>query len=210
MIQNKFTLEDRMVRNIKILTVIASTITTFFIAASANAAVALPNGWYAEANVGDSRVKISSPPSSSVSNSGFGWNANLGYKFTPYFAGEVGYTKYSDADIKLSGTKIARDTLYSYQIVGKAILPVSDTGLEVFAKIGAARVNTHMVNTNPSVGTVSNPGTTKTTSLYYGLGAQYSLLPNVPINVQWNRAQGKSSSAKNLDLISAGVAYIFN
>lgn len=194
-------------QSIKIVTLIAATITTFT-AATASASLALPNGWYIEGNAGSSKAHISEP-GTSVSTSGFAWNINAGYKFMPFFAAEIGYTKYAPANISVSGTKIAKDTLYSYDIAGKGILPISDSGLDVFAKIGAAKAKAHLVNTNPSFATVSNAGSTSSTSLYYGIGGEYSFLPNLAANVQWNRVKGKSSVG-NLDLLSAGLTYIFS
>lgn len=196
-------------RSIKILTLIASGITTLSIATSASAAVTLPSGWYAEGNLGTSKTHVSSP-GTSVGNSGFAWNVNAGYKFMPFFAGEIGYTRYATADIKLNGTKIAKDTLYSYDIAGKGILPISDSGLNLFAKLGIARSSAHIVNTNAAVGTVSNAGSSFTTGVYYGLGGEFSFLPNVGVNLQWARAKSKSSTGGNLDLYSIGVSYIFS
>ena len=205
-------MEEGTVRSIKILTLIAAGITTFTITASANAALALPTGWYIEGNAGTSKTSITvdGAPGASVSNSGFGWNVNAGYKFMPFFAGEVGYTKYSTANINLSGTKIAKDSIYSYDIAAKGILPVSDTGLDIFAKLGVARANAHLVNTNASIATVSNAGSSGTTGVYYGLGGEFSFLPNLAANLQWQRVHGKSSDIGNLDLYSVGLTYLFS
>jgi hypothetical protein len=202
-------LEEGTVRNIKILTLATAGIAIFFLTTSVIAAVALPNGWYAEINAGSGKTHVSGSGSQTVSNSGFGGGVNAGYKFMPFFAGEIGYTKYPIAYTKVSGVKIAKETLYSYDLAAKGILPISDTGLNLFAKLGLARASGHVVNTNPSVGTVSNPGTSTITTYLFGAGGEFSVLPNLAVNVQWNRVKGKSA-VKDLDLLSAGLTYIFS
>lgn len=199
-------LEEGTVKSIKALAV--ASITTLFFTSSTIAAVALPTGWYAEGNVGTGKTNVSMS-GTSVSDTGFGWGLNAGYKFMPFFAAEIGYTHYPIAYAKVSGVKVAKDTLYSYDIAGKGILPFSDSGFELFAKLGLSRAYSHIVNTNPNVALIPNTGTKTATNYIFGVGCQYSFMPNLSANLQWNRVKGKNS-INDLDLLSVGLAYIFS
>lgn len=180
----------------------------------AAATAALPTGWYLEGNVGTSRSSnVSYGPRTTKSENGIAWNVNGGYKFIPYFAAEIGYTSYADAYGKFNGTKVTDDSHYSLDIAGKGILPLSDTGVEAFAKFGLARVRSHVTLEN--TGTIAannlmlNSGTHTASSYYLGLGGEYAILPNILAVLQWQRAKGDSTTGM-LDLYSAGVNYIFS
>lgn len=181
---------------------------------AAQATASLPGGWYLEGNVGTSRSSnVSYGAGTSTSNNGLGWNVNLGYKFIPYFGAEVGYTSYSDAYGKYAGTKVADDSHYALDIAGKGILPLSDSGAELFAKFGLARIRSHITQENPAYiaanGLNIPTGTHTANSYYMGLGADYAFMPNFLVNLQWARAKGDSTTGR-LDLYSIGAAYIFS
>lgn len=172
----------------------------------------LPCGWYIEGNVGSSKTSnLSFGSGSSFNSTGFGWNANIGYKFMPFFAAEAGYTQYATLKIKIpSGTQAGQDKQYAIDLAGKGILPIGETGAELFAKIGAARVSSKITVNNAlaasSIGLIATNHTA--TGYYVGFGAAYSVMPALPINIQWTRAKGDSTTGTN-DLYSIGAAYIF-
>ncbi len=183
----------------------------FSTVSSAMALLPVPYGWYVEFNVGNSKVSnVSYAPNSTITSSGVGVNINLGYKFIPYFAGEIGATKYADANAKVAGTKVAKDAHYSYDAAVKAILPISDTGVSLFAKLGVARLQSKVSVQNSSFVTANgiavNTGTHSATGYYYGLGADYTFWSSVAVNGQWQRAHGNSSTG-NYDLYSIGLTY---
>lgn len=181
-------------------------------ATTASVAVApLPYGWYLDANVGASKVNgvsYTSAPESSKS-SDFGWNVNIGYKFIPYFGAEIGYTNYADETVKVSNVKVATATHYAYDLAAKAILPVSTTGVELFAKVGIAEINSHVTAKNSVPGVTVYRGTQHGTAMYYGLGGDWSFMPNLAANLQWNRANGNSKVGR-LDLYSIGLTYLIS
>lgn len=190
-------------RNIRLLAFVAA----YGLTASAIAAVAIPSGWYLEGNVGKSKESGKSYGTGfNDSSSGAGGSVFGGFKFIPYFAAEVGYTYYADTTIKSGGNKVATDKHYSYDIAAKAILPVYDSGFDLFAKLGIANVHSSVTKTN-SASSIST-GSNNASSLYYGLGTDYSITPNIAVNLQWARAQG-SNSTGTLDLYSVGLAYLF-
>lgn len=176
------------------------------------AANTLPAGWYVEGNLGQSRISdVNYGAGTSFGRTGFGWGGNAGYKFMPFFAAEAGYTKYDDTLIKNSaGTEAGKAKHYSLDLAGKAMLPIGATGIELFAKLGIAHIHSQVVVTNTAAASSTgiNRGSRTTNGLFLGVGADYSVLPNFPINVQWTRAKGTSSTG-TLDLFSVGLGYIF-
>jgi OOP family OmpA-OmpF porin len=199
----------------KILILAGACIATLNFTTTAFAAVPMPMGWYVEGNVGASRANDASYGINglSVSNNGIGANVNVGYKFMPYFGAEVGYTTYADSKVKYNGTQIARDRHYSYDIAAKGILPINDSGFDLFGKLGIARVESKVSATNATYaaanGFVVNNNKRTSTSLYLGLGGEYSFTPNLAANVQWARAKGNSNTG-TLDLYSLGLNFLFS
>lgn len=176
---------------------------------SAFAVMSIPYGWYIEGNIGSSNASNTNLPGSS-SSSGVGGNANLGYKFMPFFGLEAGYTQYANTSVKNGSTKAATVKNYSYDLAGKGILPIGDSPFELFAKLGVGRVNakTSINNTTAASGLGMTSSNHSTTGLYYGIGADYSLIPALQLVAQWQRAQGNSTTG-NHDLFSGGLTFIF-
>lgn len=177
------------------------------------AAVSVPSGWYVEGNIGTTRVSnVTYSPGASVTSAGLGGNIDAGYKFIPYFATEIGYSKYADAKIKNpAGTQGATAKNTALDITAKGILPIVNTSVQFFAKLGLAYARSDVsisdataASTMPGLQT----GTHKTASAYLGAGLDYSISPNFPVNFQWQRAQGDNRTGA-LDLYSVGLAYIF-
>ncbi len=194
-------------KRIKLVAVTALSVAAIAGATSSFAAMSLPMGWYVDGNVGSTKTSNTNYGSGiSTSSSGLGWNANVGYKFMPYFAGEIGYTKYANAKGKLNGVSVVRDNHYSYDIAGKGILPIADSGADLFAKLGFARLNSHVTAT--SSGVSANTGSHSASGLYIGLGGDYNFTPNLAGIIQWARAKGNTSTG-NLDLYSVGIGYTF-
>lgn len=186
-------------------------LTMFALAAPVLASqMSVPYGWYIEGNAGSSRLSDFSLPGK-ISSSGIGGNVNLGYKFMPYVGAEIGYSRYSGIGIKNSvGTKAAEGKIYSYDIAVRGILPVSDSGFEAFAKVGAQRITNRITIDDQAAATQLGigSGSHSSTGLYLGLGGQYYVMPELAIVVQWQRAKGSSSTGTE-DLISAGLSFIF-
>ncbi|EKD73964.1 MAG: hypothetical protein ACD_45C00124G0004 [uncultured bacterium] len=175
----------------------------------------VPVGWYVEGNLGSSRLTNTnyvSGANGSPSSSGVAWNVNGGYKFMPYFATEAGYTKYSGATSKASGTTVAKNSSYSYDVAAKGMLLLGDSNADLFAKIGVARLNSNVTIRNQSFVTANgitvNNGKSRTTGYYFGLGIEYSFWSNFLVNTQWQRARGNTHTG-NMDLFSIGAGYIF-
>lgn len=178
-------------------------------ASSVLADMSIPYGWYLEGNLGSTNLTKKSYPGS-ASTSGLGGNANIGYKFFPYLTGEVGYTQYANTSVDApDGTKAATDKHYSYDIAVKGILPIYQSGVELFAKLGGEHINSAVNITNAtaanSIGIGS--GNHNAVGVYMGAGAQYYFIPELAGVVQWQRASG-SNSTGTLDLYSGGISLL--
>lgn len=193
----------------KVLTATLSSLLVFAVM-PAWAIMSVPNGWYAEGNVGTSRLSNKTYPGS-ASKSGLSGNLNVGYKLMPFAGIEIGYTYYSSTTIKASGVKAGTDKHYSYDIAAKGILPFSNTGFELFAKLGAARSSSQLrVNNATAAASVGLAASTHSAVGYYmGLGGQYYFMPEFALVAQWQRAVGDSKTG-TLDLYSAGLSFLFS
>jgi len=170
--------------------------------------MSVPNGWYLEGNVGSS--KVSNLSYNDGNSSGIGGNVNIGYKFVPYFAAEIGGTKYANNSIQLNGVKIGKDQHYSYDLALRGIVPAGSTGFEAFAKVGVGRM---VSNISPSSNLFSTSGISSSqhseSGLYIGAGGQYYFMPEMAVNIQWQRQNGNSSTGTG-SLLSAGLSFIFD
>ena len=180
---------------------------------SAYAVMPPPSGWYLEGNIGKSKITGANDVSGgTTTGNGRGWNINGGYKFMPYFAAEVGYTKYADANGKIGGVTVAKDSQYSYDLAGKALLPLGASGAELFAKLGLARLKSKVTVQNQTYVTANgitvNSGSRSATGLYFGLGADFTVWQALALNGQWQYAKGNSKTG-NYHLYSLGLSYTF-
>lgn len=179
-------------------------------AVSAFAEMSLPNGWYLDANAGSTTLTSVNYPGS-VSSSGIGYNANLGYKFMPYVGAEFGYTGYANSTIKnAAGTKASIVKHYAWDIAAKGILPFYDSGFEAYAKLGVQRLSSNLTTQDATAAAGLGLSNTShsATGLYIGGGAQYYMTPEFSIYAQWMRAKGDSTTGTE-SLLSGGASFIF-
>lgn len=168
-----------------------------------------PNGWYLEGNAGTAHLSNADYPGS-TSNSGWSYNANLGYKFMPYLGIEIGYSRYADSKISVSGTNVATVTHNSYDVAARGILPICSTGFELFAKVGVQRISAKASINDSALASSANVGSTSHSDVnaLIGAGAQLYVLPELAIVAQWQRAQGDSQTGTE-DLYTIGLSFIF-
>lgn len=196
----------------KQLITLVGAMTAISLTTPALALMSAADGWYLEGNVGSTKLTNKSYPGS-ASTSGIGGNVNLGYKFMPYIATELGYTRYANTGIKVDNTNVATDRHYSYNIAIKGILPITTSGFELFGKVGAERVNSSVSYDNGNAGLAQSVGLGDTshshTGVYLGAGGQYYFMPEAAIVGQWQVAQG-SSATGTMALLSIGMSFIFD
>lgn len=176
-------------------------------------ACAIPCGWYLDGNVGTARVSNSNyGVGSSVSNSGWGANVNLGYKFMPFFATEVGYTQYSNSTVTVAGTNVATIKNYAWDAALKGILPICDSNLELFAKLGVGQLRSKLTLNNSTLANSLNISTSRThtgNGYFLGAGGDYLLSSRMPLILQWTRARGDNTTGY-IDFYSIGIGYYFS
>lgn len=187
------------------------------LATLSSATLAAAPGFYLEGQLGWSKANYSTTDSdfvnagltsSGVDTSGLGGRVGAGYQFNQNWAAELGYTRYANVKYKntsYSGVNYGDLTLKNstIDIVGKGILPL-DNGFNVFGKLGLAyaKVSADFLGSR-------NVATDSKWRPTYGVGAGYDFNQNVTADVSWMRVQKGGDSIRNLDLISAGVAYHF-
>lgn len=200
-------------KGIRILIASLLGVTSVAMSTSSLAALALPSGWFIGADVGASRSNSANYGASmSSSGSGFGFDVLGGYKFLPYLAAEVGFNNYAKTSISSGGTRVGQDTHYSYYFAARGIMPIADSGFDLFAKLGLARLHSKVSATNQPFlaanGLSLRTGSKSVTGAYLGAGVDYNFSMNLSMELQWTRAKGNSSLG-NYDLYSVGVAYLF-
>lgn len=122
-----------------------------------NLVYAAKPGLYVGAGAGRSKLETSSQNlfdnlnvksiSNSTKSGGFGSRIFIGFNFLCYFGLETGYARYADSKYHGNATTIPAGapakastnySLYAYDLVGKAYLPLGNTGLNVYVLGGAA------------------------------------------------------------------------
>jgi opacity protein-like surface antigen len=179
---------------------------------AAYASMTVPFGLYIGTNQGISRAYNKSYPGSSIKHTGYGFSLEAGYRINLYIAGEIGYSHFAPTTINNSvGNQAASDSHYAFDLAGKLILPIGNTGAEVYGKVGVARVKSNLgVNAaNAAVNNLSyTPGSSCATGVYAAGGAEYAITPHFSANLQWARSQGNRYTG-NMNLSSLGLSYIF-
>lgn len=176
------------------------------------ATCSIPCGWYIDANIGGSRLSNTNFGSgTSFSNGNGAINLNGGYKFTPFFATEVGYIRFANTKITLASFNLATLTEYAWDVAAKGILPICDTSFELFAKLGAARLTSKISESSDAAALGFTFTKTHTSNAYFiGAGANYILAPHMPIIFQWLRARGDNNTSGTVDFYSIGIGYYFS
>jgi OmpA-OmpF porin, OOP family len=174
------------------------------------------DGFYVDANLGWGKSGSKSDVNDfkaqyggSVKNSGFVWNVNLGYKFMPYLAADVGFWGYPDAKLTVS-SNTAKIKPYLGVLAVKGILPLED-GFSLYAKTGPAWY--HDSISADGIGGVEKDNAF---TWYFGLGANYNLTENfylgAGVNYSLKRDNSDSSSSSHalaLYSVTGNVGYIF-
>lgn len=176
---------------------------------SAHAAIPPCTSWYADVNGGYAAIHKSYP--GSVRTTGGGWSIAFGYKFLPYLAAELGYTHYPF--LYATGNELnAKIRHYAYDLAAKAILPIFNSGVELFGKAGAGRLNSDVVVSanNPFISGNGSfiSSNHYATSYYLAAGADYFFLHKYSINVQWAHTTGDAQTG-NADLYTVGLSALF-
>ncbi len=186
----------------KKMTKISAAIASLLLVGAANAATP---GAYVGIGAGASILRTSAIDtgnepgvSSSESRGGLGGRVFAGYNFNKYFGLETALATYAKSTNKVSfsilgvnETETEKYTLNALSLVGKAYLPLADTGLSLYALGGAAEVQSTIDGKLTGVISDSASKTTRSLRPTYGIGASYDMTDHLTSSVELSRIQGK-------------------
>lgn len=194
-----------------------ATVASLFIGVAANAAV---NGPYIGGTIGwgDTHqggfADVGPGIGSSSKDTGLAGRIDGGYLFTENFAAELGYTRFHNSTAKAYSSAFATNGTIkedAFDLVGKAILPLSDC-FNLYGKLGAAYLRANGTVTGSSAGTAVRVSE-NAHKVYptFGLGAGYNINKNITADVSWNRIQkvGNNNNLPSTDLVGVGLSYNF-
>lgn len=146
---------------------------------------------------------------------GVGGRVFAGYNFTRYAGAEMGVARYApskyNANSTIDGDAISlKYNMYAIDLVGKAYLPLGESGFNAYALGGVARVNSkQQANISIDSYKVSRSETTNKFRPIYGLGVSYDVTSNVTTNAEFTqiKGNGKTSSVPSANMLTLNVAY---
>lgn len=162
-------------------------------------------------------TKVKSTPTVSVSqqNGNAAGRAFVGYNFNQNIGVEGGYNYYGPMTQKNTSkdgsnfNEKANIQLQSADLVGKAYLPISDSGFNLYALGGAAYVHSNAA----LKGNISANDTDNAVRPKFGLGVAYAI-PNsgITTSLEASRIQkvGNNSNIPNIDEGMLTVSYTFD
>ena len=189
--------------------------------AMTTSAYAILPGFYVGAQPGYSMLHYNNSTlnatTSSINNNGFGARVYGGYQFSQTWSTELGFEQFAVATFSNVTANNGVSNIYgtakinAIDLVGKLTYPLSNSGFEVFGKLGGAYTIASISNV------ISNNGGPNSTNKFlftYGLGLSYDICPEIGTDLTWMRIQNSGSnnnttSITNADLFSAGISYYF-
>lgn len=206
--------------NIKTKILFATIMASLSLAASAQS-----TGFYAGASLGESHTKFDSEfdlagYTSSTDNNHTAWKLFVGYDFNSYLAVEAGYTdlgtaKYTWFNATGSGQQRRESTATFIAVKGN--YPVNDK-IDLFAKLGATSNRVTLTYDEVYSGVYRSTTASNTrTDMLIGVGAEYRLVKNIGVRVEYERYGTFGTSFDSIDgtgrtkteLWSAGATYKF-
>jgi OOP family OmpA-OmpF porin len=200
---------------------------------------AASQGPYVGAQLGYGKVQQSSDSFTTsfpfnVKNTGVAGRVFAGYQVNENFAGELGWTRFTNVNGKGSATVLTPATLFpvptfttttvvsngyiqnnAIDLVAKGIYAVTDK-VKVYGKLGAAyvmsreTVNTTFTTNNVVVKSKATQSESKILPTA-GVGVSYDFTNNVAADVSYTRIQkvGKTNLVSSSDFFGAGLTYSF-
>jgi OmpA-OmpF porin, OOP family len=187
--------------------VFTSVVLSSLIYSTYGQAAVVDKGIYIDGSLGYGMVNEKAQWAIDNNNTGFGWNANLGYKFTRNWALEVGFYDFPSEDFTYYGYTLAKaDSNYAFAIAGKGILPLADR-FSLFGKLGLAVAN-HDFNNGDAY--YINAGSHSGAVALLGVGASYALTNNLGLFVQGTATTKSGNTIPAMFLGAVGLSYTFN
>ncbi len=141
---------------------------------------------------------------------GIGSRLFAGYNMNEYAALEAGFTFYSSMSYKTSGvTNSLKTRAASFELLGKGMIPFSDTGFAAFAKLGGAYFATKTTGkVENSVISISIP--TQSSSVFrpvVAIGVSYDMTQNWVADLSYTSIRYSNSQIKNPSFLALGISY---
>jgi OOP family OmpA-OmpF porin len=146
---------------------------------------------------------------------GLGGRVFAGYNFNRYFGAELGVARYAPSKYDSNSTDgngavSLKYNMNAIDLVGKAYLPIGESGFNAYALGGVARVNSKQKADVTFDGAKSSYSeTTNKFRPIYGLGVSYDVSNSVTTNAEFTqiKGNGKSSSVPTANMLTLNVAY---
>ena len=149
----------------------------------------------------------------SKSLGGLGGSAFAGYNFNRYLGAEMGVAHYAPSKYNATSVTNSQSLKYSMNaidLVGKAYLPIGESGFNAYALGGVARVNSKQ-KLNSTISGVAHSSSTTTNKFrpVYGLGMSYDVNSSVTTNAEFTqiKGNGKTSAVPTANMLTLNVAY---
>jgi OOP family OmpA-OmpF porin len=128
------------------------------------------------------------------------WRLFGGYQFHPNFAAEIGYHNLGQVNF-VQGDRDAK----VWELVGIGMWPVANA-LSVYGKLGGYYGKSELHSSVVPSGDDTNGGLT------YGVGAQYDMMRNAAVRVEWQRYDnvgGNTTGETDIDVLNVGLLWKF-
>lgn len=128
------------------------------------------------------------------------WRLFGGYQLNRYFAAEVGYHDLGEVNF-VQGDRNAK----AWELVGVGMYPVANA-LSVYGKLGGYWAKSELHSSVVPSGDDTNTGLT------YGVGAQYDMMQNAAVRVEWQRYDnvgGDTTGKTDVDVLNVGLLWKF-
>jgi hypothetical protein len=172
---------------------------------ASSACLALDNGFYTDPSLSFDKVNEKIITLTQMSNGGLPYQTNGGYQFNQYVGVEGDYLRYPDA---MLNTNVLTKISNIENLVAKAMVPLDDN-VNVFGKLGAAKVSPQIIN-NLSNSATNNPiGSHDKVMPYIGAGVGYGLNQTVGFNFQLDEMPKIDNQAPTIHSAMAGLNFKF-
>ena len=128
------------------------------------------------------------------------WRLFGGYQFHRNFAAEIGYHDLGEVNF-VQGDRTAK----VWELVGVGMWPVANA-LSVYGKLGGYWGKSELHSSVVPSGDDTNGGLT------YGVGAQYDMMRNAAVRVEWQRYDnvgGATTGETDIDVMNVGLLWKF-
>jgi len=174
-------------------------------AISCNVALADPAS-YVSASIGSAEQKLSDS-GLTFSDSDTAFQIAAGYRYTPNFGAEVGYTHFGTGTISVSGASVSAKPQSVYLAATGAWNATPEFALT--GKLGIARTSTKVESRDAGF---FESETEKKTSLVYGVGVSYAITPMVAAIADYQnfgKIVDRDGGTLKAHVVSAGVRVSF-